>query len=399
MKILVINAGSSSLKYQLLDTDSTEVLARGVAERIGLDASQIKYTINGGQTGRIQVEMLDHRRAIQEVLRVLTAEDTGVIAGMEEINAIGHRVVHGGEKFADSALITPAVKDAIRDCFVLAPLHNPPNMTGIEACEEAMPGIPQVAVFDTAFHQTMPPEAYIYAIPYDLYTRLGIRKYGFHGTSHRFVAHRAAEMLGRDIRELRIITCHLGNGSSITAVKHGESVDTSMGMTPLAGISMGTRSGDIDPAIAMFLMEREKLNAQQVDDILNKKSGMLGISGISSDFRDLYAASDAGNPRATLALDIFKYHCRKTIGSYAAAMGGVDVLVFTAGIGENNDDVRLGACEGLEYMGVCIDPHKNDGARGELDISTADSRVRVLVVPTNEELAIANETARLCCVR
>ncbi len=331
------------------------------------------------------------------MLQVLTAADTGVISGMDAIDAVGHRVVHGGEKFADSALITPAVKEAIRSCFVLAPLHNPPNMTGIEACEEAMPGIPEVAVFDTAFHQSMPPEAYMYAIPYDLYRKLGIRKYGVHGTSHRYVAYRAAEMLGRDIRDLRIITCHLGNGSSITAVKGGESVDTSMGMTPLAGISMGTRSGDIDPAIAMFLMEREKLNAQQVDDILNKKSGMLGISGISSDFRDLYAASDAGNERATLALDIFKYHCRKTIGAYAAAMGGVDVLVFTAGVGENNDDVRQGACEGLGYMGIEIDPAKNSVARSESDISVDGSRVRVLVVPTNEELAIAQETARICC--
>jgi len=397
MIILVINAGSSSLKYQLLDTDSGEALARGVAERIGLDASQIKHTKNSGEPVRILVDMPSHREAIQEVLQVLTEGDTGVISGMDAIDAVGHRVVHGGEKFADSALITPAVKEAIRSCFVLAPLHNPPNMTGIEACEEAMPGIPEVAVFDTAFHQSMPPEAYMYAIPYDLYRKLGIRKYGFHGTSHRYVAYRAAEMLGRDIRDLRIITCHLGNGSSITAVKGGESVDTSMGMTPLAGISMGTRSGDIDPAIAMFLMEREKLNAQQVDDILNKKSGMLGISGISSDFRDLYAASDAGNERATLALDIFKYHCRKTIGAYAAAMGGVDVLVFTAGVGENNDDVRQGACEGLGYMGIEIDPAKNSVARSESDISVDGSRVRVLVVPTNEELAIAQETARICC--
>ncbi|NLN45752.1 MAG: acetate kinase [Clostridiaceae bacterium] len=397
MIILVINAGSSSLKYQLLDTVSGEALARGVAERIGLDASQIKHTKNNGEPVRLLVDMPSHREAIQEVLQVLTAAETGVISGMDAIDAVGHRVVHGGEKFADSALITPAVKEAIRSCFVLAPLHNPPNMTGIEACEEAMPGIPEVAVFDTAFHQSMPPEAYMYAIPYDLYKKLGIRKYGFHGTSHRYVAYRAAEMLGRDIRDLRIITCHLGNGSSITAVKGGESVDTSMGMTPLAGISMGTRSGDIDPAIAMFLMEREKLNAQQVDDILNKKSGMLGISGISSDFRDLYAASDAGNERATLALDIFKYHCRKTIGAYAAAMGGVDVVVFTAGVGENNDDVRQGACEGLAFMGIEIDPAKNSAARAESDISVDGSRVRVLVVPTNEELAIATETARICC--
>ncbi len=396
MKILVINAGSSSLKYQFLDTTSGEALARGVAERIGLDASQIKHTKNSDGAVRIPVNMPNHKIAIQEVLRVLTAPGTGVIASMEEIEAIGHRVVHGGEKFAASALVTPAVKDAIRSCFVLAPLHNPPNMTGIEACEEAMPGVPQVAVFDTAFHQTMPSEAFTYAIPYDLYKKLGIRRYGFHGTSHQYVAQRAAHMLGRDIKDLKIITCHLGNGSSITAVKNGRSIDTSMGMTPLAGISMGTRSGDIDPAIPMYLMEREKLTAQQVDDILNKKSGMLGISGISSDFRDLYAASDAGNVRATLALDIFKYQCRKIIGSYAAAMGGVDAIVFTAGVGENNDDVRFGACSGLEFMGVEIDFDKNLTARTECDVSMPGSRVRVLVVPTNEELAIANETARIC---
>ena len=396
MKILVINAGSSSLKYQFLDTTSGEALARGVAERIGLDASQIKHTKNSDAAVRIPVNMPNHKIAIQEVLRVLTAPGTGVIASMDEIEAIGHRVVHGGEKFAASALVTPAVKDAIRSCFVLAPLHNPPNMTGIEACEEAMPGVPQVAVFDTAFHQTMPAEAFTYAIPYELYKKLGIRRYGFHGTSHQYVAQRAAHMLGRDLKDLKIITCHLGNGSSITAVKNGHSIDTSMGMTPLAGISMGTRSGDIDPAIPMYLMEREKLTAQQVDDILNKKSGMLGISGISSDFRDLYAASDAGNARATLALDIFKYQCRKIIGSYAAAMGGVDAIVFTAGVGENNDDVRFGACSGLEYMGVEIDFDKNLTARTESDVSKPESRVRVLVVPTNEELAIANETARIC---
>ncbi len=396
MKILVINAGSSSLKYQLLDTESGEVLARGVAERIGLDASLIKHTRNSDGTVKIPVDMPNHKIAIQQVLRVLTAPDTGVIASMEEIEAVGHRVVHGGEKFAASARVTPAVKEAIRSCFVLAPLHNPPNMTGIEACEEAMPGVPQVAVFDTAFHQSMPPEAYTYAIPYELYKKLGIRRYGFHGTSHQYVAQRAAAMLGRKLEDLRIVTCHLGNGSSITAVRNGRSVDTSMGMTPLAGICMGTRSGDVDPAIAMLLMDREKLTAQQVDDILNKKSGMLGVSGISSDFRDLYAASDAGNARATLALDIFKYQCRKIIGSYAAAMGGVDAIVFTAGVGENNDDVRLGACEGLGFMGVEIDPVKNATARTETDVSLPSSRVRVLVIPTNEELAIANETARLC---
>lgn len=396
MKILVINAGSSSLKYQFLDTTTGEALARGVAERIGQDASLIKHTRNSDGTVRLLVDMPNHKVAIQEVLKVLTAPGTGVIASMDEIEAIGHRVVHGGEKFAASALITPAVKNAIRSCFVLAPLHNPPNMTGIEACEEAMPGVRQVAVFDTAFHQTMSAEAYMYAIPYELYQKLGIRKYGFHGTSHQYVAQRAAAMLGRDIGELRIITCHLGNGSSIAAVKYGQSVDTSMGMTPLAGICMGTRSGDIDPAIPMYLMDLEGLTSRQVDDILNKKSGVLGVSGISSDFRDLYAASDAGNVRATLSLDMFKYQCRKFIGGYAAAMGGVDAIVFTAGVGENNDDIRLGACTGLEYMGVEIDPARNASTRTEADVSMPASRVRVLVIPTNEELAIANETARIC---
>ena len=396
MKILVINAGSSSLKYQFLDTKTGEALARGVAERIGLDASQIKHTRNSDGTSRILVSMPNHTAAMHEVLRLLTAPGTGVITSLEEIEAIGHRVVHGGEKFAASALITPAVKEAIRSCFVLAPLHNPPNMTGIEACEESMPGIPQVAVFDTAFHQTMPPEAFTYAIPFELYKKLGIRRYGFHGTSHQYVAQRAAHMLGRDLRDLKIITCHLGNGSSIAAVKNGHAVDTSMGMTPLAGVCMGTRSGDIDPAIPMFLMDREQLTAQQVDDILNKKSGVLGVSGISSDFRDLYAASDAGNARATLALDMFKYQCRKYIGSYAAAMGGVDAIVFTAGVGENNDNIRHDVCAGLEFMGIEIDHDKNAGARTEADVSTEASRVRVLVVPTNEELAIANETARIC---
>jgi acetate kinase len=305
--------------------------------------------------------------------------------------------VHGGEKFATSVLMTPEVKRAIRGCFDLAPLHNPPNMTGIEACEEAMPGVPQVAVFDTAFHQTMPPKAYMYALPYTLYEKHGIRRYGFHGTSHGYVSRRAAELVGKPFDTLKIITCHLGNGSSIAAVRHGRCIDTSMGLTPLAGLCMGTRCGDIDPAIVTFLMEKEHLDAHAIDDLLNKKSGVAGLSGVSSDFRDLYVAAGEGHKRASLALDMFKYQCRKYIGAYAAAMGGVDVLVFTAGIAENNSDIRFGACDGLGYMGISIDPYKNSAVRGrEAVVSTDESPVKVLVVPTNEELAIAQETARIC---
>jgi acetate kinase len=397
MNVLVINAGSSSLKYQLFNILKGEVLAKGIAERIGMSESVIKHSINGGEVKPLLVDMPNHKVAAQAVLTVLTSDEHGVLKNMNEIDAVGHRVVHGGEKFATSVLITPEVKRAIRACFELAPLHNPPNMTGIEACEEAMPGVPQVAVFDTAFHQTMPPKAFMYALPYDLYERLGIRKYGFHGTSHGYVSRRAAEILGRPYEALKIITCHLGNGSSIAAVQNGKCIDTSMGLTPLAGICMGTRCGDIDPAIVTFLMEKENLDAKGVEDLMNKKSGVIGISGVSSDFRDLYIAAGEGHKRASLALDMFKYQCRKFIGSYAAAMGGVDVLVFTAGIAENTADIRLGACEGLGFMGIQIDPYKNAAVRArEALVSTDDSRVKVMVVPTNEELAIAQETARIC---
>jgi len=397
MNVLVINAGSSSLKYQFLNALSGDVLARGNAERIGLKDSLIKHSLNGAPAIKIPVDMPNHKVAVQAVLSALTSEKYGVIKDMDEIDAVGHRVVHGGEKFASSVLITPEVKRAIRSCFELAPLHNPPNMTGIEACEEAMPGVPQVAVFDTAFHQTMPSKAYIYALPYELYEKHGIRRYGFHGTSHAYVSQRAAALLEKPYDKLKIISCHLGNGSSIAAIRYGRCVDTSMGFTPLAGICMGTRCGDIDPAIVTFLMEKEKLDPHGVDNLMNKDSGVFGISGVSSDFRDLYTAAGEGNKRASLALDLFKYQCRKYIGAYAAAMGGVDAVVFTAGIGENTVDIRQGACEGLDYMGIQLDPYKNTAVKSrEAVVSTDESPVKVLVIPTNEELAIARETAQIC---
>ena len=397
MNVLVSNAGSSSLKYQFLNALSGDVLARGNAERIGLKDSLIKHSLNGAPAIKIPVDMPNHKVAVQAVLSALTSEKHGVIKNMDEIDAVGHRVVHGGEKFASSVLITPEVKRAIRSCFELAPLHNPPNMTGIEACEEAMPGVPQVAVFDTAFHQTMPSKAYIYALPYELYEKHGIRRYGFHGTSHAYVSQRAAALLETPYDKLKIISCHLGNGSSIAAIRYGRCVDTSMGFTPLAGICMGTRCGDIDPAIVTFLMEKEKLDPHGVDNLMNKDSGVFGISGVSSDFRDLYTAAGEGNKRASLALDLFKYQCRKYIGAYAAAMGGVDAVVFTAGIGENTVDIRQGACEGLDYMGIQLDPYKNTAVKSrEAVVSTDESPVKVLVIPTNEELAIARETAQIC---
>ncbi len=398
MIILVINAGSSSLKYQLLNSETGEEMASGVAERIGLSSPLIKHKKNGHMSP-ISVDMPNHSVAVRAVLSTLTSEEHGVIKSMDEIEAIGHRVVHGGEAFADSALITPEVKAAISDCVDLAPLHNPANLTGIEACEQAMPGIPQVAVFDTAFHQSMPAHAYMYAIPYEFYKQYGVRRYGFHGTSHQFVARRAAELMGKPIEELKIVTCHLGNGSSIAAVDGGKSVDTSMGLTPLAGVPMGTRSGDIDPAIIKFLLEKEDSEAgmstiQDIDHILNKQSGVLGISGVSSDFRDLYDAADAGHERALLAVEMFSYSVKKYVGAYAAAMNGLDAIVFTAGVGENTPDVRERVCAGLGFMGVEIDLSQND-TREERDLATAASRVRVFNIPTNEELVIAQDTQRL----
>ena len=395
MNVLVINCGSSSLKFQLINSESEAVLAKGLCERIGIDG-RLTYQPAGGEKNVSEKAMPTHTEAIQFVIDALTDADTGVVKSLDEIGAVGHRVVHGGEKFAHSVIITPAVKTTIRVCSDLAPLHNPANMTGIDACEAAMPGVPQVAVFDTAFHQTMPSEAYMYALPYDVYEEYGIRRYGFHGTSHAYVANRAAEMLGRPIEDLKIITCHLGNGSSIAAVKNGKSVDTSMGLTPLAGICMGTRCGDIDPAIVTFLMNKEGLDMKGIDNLMNKKSGVAGISGVSSDFRDLYNAAEAGNKRARLALDMFIYQCKKFIGAYAAAMGGVDAIVFTAGIGENTPQIREDAVKGLEYLGVKVDPQKNAGLRGvEANISADDATVQVLTIPTNEELAIARDTSKL----
>ena len=394
MRILVINAGSSSLKYQLFDMSRQSVMAKGICERIGLDG-HIKHTAEGHSLYESFEPMETHAEALRAVIGLLTGKETGVIAGMDEIGAIGHRVVHGGEAFNASVRITDEVIAAIEACVPLAPLHNPPNLIGIRACAEVMPGVPQVAVFDTAFHQTMPRKAYLYAIPYDCYERLKVRRYGFHGTSHRYVAERAAELLGRPLEELKIITCHMGNGSSLAAVNGGASVDTSMGFTPLEGVPMGTRSGSIDPAIIQYLMVKDNLAVTQVVGMLNKKSGVLGISGVSSDFRDLLGAALDGNDRAQDALDIFTYNVKKTVGGYAAAMGGCDALVFTAGIGENHVVVRRMVSEGLGYMGLELDEEKNRTFKGEGFISTDASPNKIMVVPTNEELVIAMDTMAL----
>ncbi|NLY43895.1 MAG: acetate kinase [Clostridiaceae bacterium] len=395
MKILVINAGSSSLKYQLFDMDKEEVLAKGLCERIGIEGSQLKHRPKDRDMVIISKPMNNHGDAIRMVIDALIDPEHGVIESMSEISAVGHRIVHGGEAFSQSVIVDEQVMRVVSECSDLAPLHNPPNIIGIKACQEVMPGVPMVGVFDTAFHQTMPPYAYLYALPYSLYEKHKIRKYGFHGTSHKYVAQRAAVMMGKPIEDLKIITCHLGNGSSITAVKNGKSVDTSMGFTPLAGVCMGTRSGTIDPAIITFLMEKENLSYKEINDLLNKESGVLGVSGVSSDFRDLDEAVEAGNQRAKLALELFAYSVKKYIGQYAAVMGGVDAVVFTAGIGENNPDMRKRIVEGLEFLGIKIDLEKNNIKGKEIDISTPDATVKTLVIPTNEELMIALETKRL----
>ena len=394
MKILVINAGSSSLKYQLLDPDTQEVLAKGLCERIGIDG-HLKHTPTGKDVFDADVEMPDHEVAIKEVLNILQHNHYGVIASMDEIDAVGHRVVHGGEQFTKSVLIDRKVMKGIRDCVPLAPLHNPANLIGIEACEDVLPGKPMVAVFDTAFHQTMPPKAYIYAVPYRWYTENKVRRYGFHGTSHQYVCQRAAEMLGRPLEELRIVTCHLGNGASTCSVKFGQSIDTSMGFTPQDGLPMGTRSGAIDAAITEYIADQRGYSGKRVENVLNKESGMLGVSGVSSDFRDLEIAAEEGNERAQLALDIFSYKVTKRIGSAAAAMGGVDAVVFTAGVGENSASMRASIMEGLEFLGFKMDAEKNNVRGKERIISTDDSKNAILLVPTNEELMIALDTARL----
>lgn len=398
MKILVINCGSSSLKFQLIDSESENCLAKGLCERIGIDGSMITYAPEGGEKEKKVTPMPDHTEAIRLVLEALTNGKTGVVKSLDEIGAVGHRVVHGGEKFAESVVISDEVMKAIEECNDLAPLHNPANLIGINACKELMPNTPMVAVFDTAFHQTMPEEAYMYGLPYEYYKKYKVRRYGFHGTSHSYVSKRAAEVLGKKYEQLKIVVCHLGNGASVSAVKNGKCIDTSMGLTPLQGLIMGTRSGDIDPAIIEFLAHKENKGIDDIMTVLNKKSGVLGLSdNLSSDFRDLEEGYHKGDENAVRALKTYCYNVAKYIGAYAAAMNGVDVICFTAGVGENASLVRTFVCEYLGYLGVSIDQAAN-GKRGEdIVISTGDSRTTVMVIPTNEELAIARETVRLCC--
>lgn len=395
MNILVINCGSSSLKYQLIDMNGEQVLAKGLVERIGIDGSRIKHETIGKEKQVVETPMQDHKRALELVMESLTDKEYGAIASMDEIGAVGHRVVHGGEDFATSVVIDEKVMKAINDNVEIAPLHNPPNIMGIEACKKLLPNVKQVAVFDTAFHQTMPEVNYIYALPYEYYEKYKIRRFGFHGTSHQYITSRAAEMLGIDLDKVNLITCHLGNGSSIGCIKGGKCMDTSMGFTPLEGLAMGTRCGDLDPAILPFLMEKEQLTAEQISNMMNKESGVLGISGVSSDFRDIEEAAAAGNHRAQLALDIFEQRVRKYIGAYFTELDHVDGIVFTAGVGENSKEMRESIANGLKSLGIAVDPAKNDFRGEERIISTEDSAVKVLVVPTNEELMIARDTKKL----
>lgn len=394
MKILVINCGSSSLKYQLIDSETEAVLAKGLCERIGIDG-KFTYQPAGGAKQVSDIDQPDHKKSVSLVLEALTNPTDGVIKDLSEIGAVGHRVVHGGEKFASSTLITDDVMKAIEECNDLAPLHNPANIIGINACKELMPGVPMVAVFDTAFHQTMPAEAYLYGIPYEYYTKYGVRKYGFHGTSHSYVSKRVAEILGLDYNKAKIVVCHLGNGASICAVDGGKSVETSMGLTPLMGLIMGTRSGEIDPGAMEFIANKENLDLKGVMNILNKKSGVLGLSGISSDFRDIDDAIEAGNTQAKAAKDAFIHRVVSYVGGYIAVMNGVDAIVFTAGIGENDKGVRTAVCKHFGYLGINIDEEKNSIRGEDVVISTEDSKVKVLVVPTNEELMIARDTEAL----
>ncbi len=402
MKILVLNCGSSSLKYQLIETTTESVLSSGLVERIGLSGAVLthrkgeqKFIIDAEKQLANGAPITDHKSAVACVTKVLCCEIMGVINTMAEINAVGHRVVHGGEKYAASVIIDATVMEALEECAKLAPLHNPANITGIKACQELMPNTPMVAVFDTAFHQTMPAEAFMYSLPYEIYQEHKVRRYGFHGTSHKYVAGRAAKLLGKDLNQLKLISCHLGNGASVAAIKYGQSVDTSMGFTPLAGLTMGTRCGDLDPSIIAFLSHEMKLNVDEIDNLMNKKSGVLGLSGISSDFRDIESAAEQGNQRAQLALDVFTYNVKKYIGSYAAAMNGVDAIIFTAGLGENDKVTRAKIIDGVSFLGVSIDPEKNDVRSQEQIISSEDSRVKALLIPTNEELMIAKETQEL----
>ena len=396
MKILVINCGSSSLKYQLIDSASEEVLAKGLCERIGMAGSAITHQPAGGEKVKSEVLMSDHTEAVKYVVEKLMDKEVGVIKSMDEIDAVGHRIVHGGEKFATSVVLNEEVLNAIEECNDLAPLHNPANLIGINSCREIMPSVPMVGVFDTAFHQTMPAKAYLYGLPLDYYKNHKVRRYGFHGTSHDFVSKRTAEILGRNVEDMKIIVCHLGNGASVSAVANGKSVDTSMGLTPLEGLIMGTRSGDLDPAIITFLAEKEGISEKEVIDICNKKSGVLGLSdGLSSDFRDLAEAAEAGNKVAEIALETYAYRVGKYIGAYTAAMNGVDAIVFTAGAGENNAQVRALIGQYIGFLGTNIDPEKNKIRGEEIILSDEGSKVVTMVVPTNEELAIARETERL----
>ena len=395
MNVLVINCGSSSLKYQLINMDGEKVLAKGLVERIGIKGSLLKHEKPGLDKLVIEEDLKNHKEAVNLMLKALLDEKYGAVSSPDEIDAVGHRVVHGAEKFAYSVLIDDEVIDTMKECIGLAPLHNPPNIIGIEACKELLPDAPMVGVFDTAFHQTMPPVSFIYPLPYELYEELKIRRYGFHGTSHQYVSERVAELTGKSLEGTKIVTCHLGNGASLTAIKDGKSFDTSMGMTPLEGLVMGTRCGDIDPAIVTFLMNKKNMTAEEVDNLMNKKSGVLGISGVSNDFRDIEAEADKGNERARLALDKFAYTVRKYIGSYAAAMGGLDYLVFTAGLGENSPPARKQVCDGLEFLGVKLDDEKNNTRGKEVEISKDGSKVKVFVIPTNEEVMIARDTQKL----
>ena len=392
MKVLVLNCGSSSIKYKLFDMDHKAVIAQGGIEKIGLKDSFLKLTLPNGEKKILEKDIPEHTAGVEFILQTLTGAEYGVVKSMDEIDAVGHRMVHGGEKFSQSVLLTPEVLAAFEACNDLAPLHNPANLKGVHAISAILPNVPQVGVFDTAFHQTMPDYAYMYAVPYELYQKYGVRRYGFHGTSHRYVSKRVCEFLGVKPEGQRIITCHIGNGGSITAIKDGKSVDTSMGLTPLEGLMMGTRSGDIDGGAVTYIMEKEHLDAAGMSNLLNKKSGVLGIFGESSDMRDLEAAAAAGNPKALLAERMYFYRMKKYIGSYAAALGGVDIIVFTGGVGENQASARWAACEGLEFMGIKLDAERNKVRGEEAIISTDDSKVKVVVIPTDEELMIASDT-------
>ena len=395
MKILVINCGSSSLKYQLIDMETEDVMAKGLVERIGIEGSRIKHETIGKEKKTIETPMQDHKRALELVMESLTNEEYGAIKSLDEIDAVGHRVVHGGEDFAKSVVIDEKVLKGIEDNVEIAPLHNPPNIMGIKACQRLLPDVKQVAVFDTAFHQTMPEESYIYALPYEYYEKYKIRRFGFHGTSHKYITNKAAEMLEKDVNEVNLITCHLGNGSSICAVENGKSIDTSMGFTPLEGLAMGTRCGDLDPAILPFIMDKENLSTEEINTLINKKSGVLGISGVSSDFRDIEEARDQGNKRAKLALDIFEKRVRGYIGSYMTELDHVDAIVFTAGVGENSVEMRESIVAGLKSLGIKLDPERNNVRGEDRLISSDDSSIKVFVIPTNEELMIARDTKEL----